>query len=210
MEIRIDRVTRQRIAACGVTLPSGPTRLDPMLNQLGIVGREPDTGGPYTSSPILRGCRLLVGDPHIAYRIDEDQIVLLAMQRGVREHATRTAGDVRYVELSGRPTLAVMAARSALVTEPIDLTRPPVLTRAEAHEYRAAVYEHVLSMDKTGATGPFVFTWRGLGALGLWIPDVMLGVAVGVAREGEMDALEERGRSELEFVRSVLERFGES
>lgn len=209
MEFTSDSLARQIVAACAVSLPSGLRRLVPMMDQLDAIRRQPEIGKLCFSAPALRDCRLLVGDPNVVYRIRGGRIELLAMRRGGQREIIRPALYARERELvAGQRKLTVTVARSALLEEPIDSTNPLVLTGRPAYKLQEAVFDRVAPRVEKGseAAEPLAFTWRGRFALGLCIPTVMLGVAVGVARDDEIGALQDRGRRELETVQSVLER----
>lgn len=209
MQFTVDPLARQILVACAVSLPSGPTRLASMMEQLELIRQRPEAGEPCLGGPLLGGCRLLEGNPHVVYRIDADRLELLAMQLGYAARTVNAAAGVRRLAVvHGGRVLAARAVCSVLVTEHAEEARPAVERGRLVSRMREAVEARVLPMHERGdPTSLFRFSLARLNGLGLWLNELKLGIAIGAARADLMEELEGRGRQELDAVRLLLDRF---
>jgi hypothetical protein len=206
MKIEIDRVALQALVGCGVTLEAGPSRVTPLQQQLMLVANWPQAGRPFRGEPGMTDCRVMVGDPHVAYRIG-DRIELLAVQRGALGSAITAAISGRRTASAQRSrALRFKFARSAAFGEPLGSTQP--LSDVQALKLARAIESRGSKLnDRSGGPEWFRFPWNGLQALWVGIPYLKLGVAIGAGDAGDADqtaALEDLARQELGAIRDVV------
>lgn len=213
MRFSIDPLARQTIVACAVTLPTGPTPRAAIIAQLDKIRKRPTVGKRKLAEPMPPGCRLLAGDPNVAYRVDQDadRIELLAMRSGAAAWTINAATSVRRLAIAhGHRVLAVRAVSSALVAQDATEIRRAITVGSPAGILRDRVEARVYGMEARGEpTQLFRFSFHGLTGLGLWLNEMKLGIAIGAVADQQTETLVGNGNEELAAVRSIVQQFAD-